>query len=260
MEPRVTPVQDLLRLDGRIAVVSGASRNIGMEISRALCSVGAHVVMVARDADRLRAAGEDVAGTTGGLVTTRVCDVSRTENAGDLVDWLTSEFGQVDVLVNNAHATGDRTAPVLEVAADDWAATLGTNLLAPYQLCAGLIPAMISGRGGSVINMLTGAAFRPASRAMAYGASKAALWSMTQYLAKECAPKVRVNALVPGFVLSDSGGPSGADLLPRYLPEIALGRVGRPDEIAPAVVFLASDAASYMTGSIMWVNGGRPSS
>ena len=256
----MTSVRDLLRLDGRIAVVSGASRNIGLEISRALLSAGAHVVMIARDPDRLQAAREDVEGTAGGSVTTRACDISRGADADDLVRWLTSEFGQVDVLVNNAHATGNRAAPVLEIAAEDWAATLATNVLAPYQLCAGLIPAMVAGRGGSVINMLTGAAFRPASRAMAYGASKAALWSMTQYLAKECAPKVRVNAVVPGFVQSDTGGPSGADLLPRYLPEIALGRVGRPDEIAPAVVFLASDASSYMTGSIMWVNGGRPSS
>jgi NAD(P)-dependent dehydrogenase (short-subunit alcohol dehydrogenase family) len=256
----VTHVQDLFRLDGRIAVVSGASRNIGLEISRALASVNAHVVMVARDEDRLKAAAAEVVRTTGGSVSLRACDVSRGEDADALVRWLTAEFGQVDVLVNNAHATGHRTAPVLEIAADDWAATLATNLLGPYRLCAGLIPAMMSGRGGSIINMLTGAAFRPSSRALAYGASKAALWSMTQYLAKECAPKVRVNALVPGFVQSDTGGPAGADLLPRYLPEIALGRVGRPEEIAPAVVYMASDASSYMTGSIMWVNGGRPSS
>jgi len=250
---------ELLRLDGKVAVVSGASRNIGLEASRALAQAGAHVVMLARDAGRLDAVAAEIAQQAGATVTPRACDVSREEDIRTLVDWLGAEFGQVDVLLNNAHATGERTAPVLKVTPEDWTTTLSTNLLAPYMLCAGLVPAMMDGRGGSVINMLSGAAFRPRGTSLAYGASKAALWSVTQYLAQFCAPKVRVNAIVPGLVQSDTGGPAGDDLLPRYLPEIPLGRVGRPEEIAPAIVYLASDAASYTTGSIMWVNGGRPS-
>ena len=250
---------ELLRLDGRIAVVSGASRNIGLAAARALGEAGAHVVMLARDAERLEKAAAEVAESTGATVTTRAVDVSREADCAALVNWLGAEFDQVDVLVNNAHSTGERTAGVLDVRADDWSATLATNLLAPYRLCAGLVPAMIAGRGGSVINVISGAAFRPRGTSLAYGASKAALWSMTQYLAQFCAPKVRVNGLVPGLVQSESGGPVGDDLLPRYLPEIPMGRVGRPEEIAPAIVYLASDAASYTTGSLMWVNGGRPS-
>jgi NAD(P)-dependent dehydrogenase (short-subunit alcohol dehydrogenase family) len=252
-------VPDLLRLDGKVAVVSGASRNIGLAAARALAEAGAHVVMLARDAGRLQAAAAEITGQTGAAVTPRACDVSREKDTDSLVDWLGREFGQVDVLLNNAHSTGTRTAPVLGVTAEDWTATLSTNLLAPYRLCAGLIPAMVNGRGGSVINVISGAAFRPRGTSLAYGASKAALWSMTQYLAQFCAPKVRVNGLVPGLVQSESGGPAGDDLLPRYLPEIPLGRVGRPEEVAPAIVYLASDASSYTTGSLMWVNGGRPS-
>lgn len=252
-------VQDLFRLDGKIAVVSGATRNIGLEAARALACVGAEVVMVGRDPDRLRAAADEVAAAASATVHARACDVAREDEAAGLLDWLASEFDQVDVLLNNAHATGDRKAPVLEVSAADWATTLSTNLLAPYRLCVGVIPAMTAGRGGSIINMLSGAAFRPRGTTVAYGASKAALWSMTQYLAQFCAPKVRVNAVVPGLVQSEGGGPTGDDLLPRYLPEIALGRVGRPDEIAPAIVYLASEASSYTTGSIIWANGGRPS-
>lgn len=252
-------VPELLRLDGKIAVVSGASRNIGLAAARAMAEVGAHVVMLARDDGRLREVAAEIARQTGATVTPRACDVSSEADTRALVDWLGAEFGQVDVLLNNAHATGARTAPVLKVTSEDWAATLSTNLLAPYRLCAGLIPAMMDGHGGSVINMLSGAAFRPRGTSLAYGASKAALWSMTQYLAQFCAPKVRVNALVPGLVQSETGGPAGDDLLPRYMPEIPLGRVGRPEEIAPAIVYLASDASSYTTGSIMWVNGGRPS-
>jgi NAD(P)-dependent dehydrogenase (short-subunit alcohol dehydrogenase family) len=252
-------VPDLLRLDGKVAVVSGASRNIGLAAARALAEAGAHVVMLARDGGRLRAVAAEITRQTGATVTPRVCDVSREEDTASLVDWFGREFGQVDVLLNNAHSTGTRTAPVLGVTAEDWTATLSTNLLAPYRLCAGLIPAMMDGHGGSVINVISGAAFRPRGTSLAYGASKAALWSMTQYLAQFCAPKVRVNGLVPGLVQSESGGPAGDDLLPRYLPEIPMGRVGRPEEIAPAIVYLASDAASYTTGSLMWVNGGRPS-
>jgi len=250
---------DLLRLDGRVAVVSGASRNIGLAAARALADAGAHVVMLARDAGRLQAVAAEITRQTGAAVTPRACDVSCEEDTDSVVDWLGREFGQVDVLLNNAHSTGTRTAPVLGVTAEDWTATLSTNLLAPYRLCVGLIPAMMDGRGGSVINVISGAAFRPRGTTLAYGASKAALWSMTLYLAQFCAPKVRVNGLVPGLVQSESGGPAGDDLLPRYLPEIPLGRVGRPEEIAPAIVYLASDAASYTTGSLMWVNGGRPS-
>jgi NAD(P)-dependent dehydrogenase (short-subunit alcohol dehydrogenase family) len=252
-------VPELLRLDGKVAVVSGASRNIGLAAARALAEAGAHVVMLARNDERLRTVAAEIARQTGAAVTSRACDVSSDSGLGAVVDWLGAEFGQVDVLLNNAHSTGNRTAPVLRVTPEDWAATLSTNLLGPYRLCAGLIPAMMDGRGGSVINVISGAAFRPRGTSLAYGASKAALWSMTQYLAQFCAPKVRVNGLVPGLVQSESGGPAGDDLLARYMPEIPLGRVGRPEEIAPAVVYLASDASSYTTGSLMWVNGGRPS-
>src|SRR5262245_46966825 len=150
-------VPDLLRLDGKVAVVSGASRNIGLAAARALAEAGARVVMLARDADRLRAVAAEVTRQTGATVVPRACDVSREEDTGSLVDWLGREFGQVDVLLNNAHSTGTRTAPVLGVSPEDWTATLSTNLLAPYRLCAGLIPAMMDGRGGSVINVISGA-------------------------------------------------------------------------------------------------------
>ena len=255
----VASVEELFRLDGKVAVVSGASRNIGLSAARALASVGAHVVMVARDLDRLRDVSADITDSTSGEVSLRACDVANEDDANALLEWLADEFDQVDVLLNNAHSTGNRKAAVLEASAADWTATLSTNLLAPYRLCAGVIPAMIAGRGGSIINVLSGAAFRPRGTALAYGASKAALWSMTQYLAQSCAPKVRVNALVPGIIQSETEEPAGDDILPRYLPEIAMGRVGRPEEVAPAVVYLASAASSYTTGSLLWVNGGRPS-
>ncbi len=196
---------ELLRLDGKVAVVSGASKNIGLAASQALAEAGAHVVMLARDDSLLRTVAAEIAEQTGAQVTPRACDVSSPDDTAALVDWVGSEFGQADVLLNNAHALGTRTAPVLGVTPEDWTAVLSTNLTGPYQLCAGLVPAMMDGRGGSVINVISGAAFRPRGTSLAYGASKAALWAMTQYLAVFCAPKVRVNGLVPGLVQSESG-------------------------------------------------------
>src|SRR6516165_1446950 len=113
-------VPELLRLDGKIAVGSGASRNIGLAAARAMAEVGAHVVMLARDDGRLREVAAEIARQTGATVPPRACDVSSEADTRALVDWLGAEFGQVDVLLNNAHATGARTAPVLKVTPEDW--------------------------------------------------------------------------------------------------------------------------------------------
>jgi NAD(P)-dependent dehydrogenase (short-subunit alcohol dehydrogenase family) len=115
---------------------------------------------------------------------------------------------------------------------------------------------MMAGDGGSVINLLTGSAFLPTRATSVYGTTKAALWMLTRCLALECAPKIRVNALAPGLV-SESGVPAtraGAALL----PSVPMGRVGRPEEMIGAAVYLASDASSYTTGEIIFCNGGRP--
>lgn len=250
-------VVDLLSLDGRVAVITGASKNIGLEIAHSFADAGAHVVMVARTLSALEARADEVRAATGATVTPFACDVSNRESVDRLATELAESIGVPDVLVNNAYAAGDRTADVLDVSPEDWEQVLSTNLIGPYRLTAAIARGMRERGSGSIINVLSGAAFNPRSRAMAYGASKAALWATTQYLANNLAPTIRVNALVPGLVKGDIGGPEGDDLADRYLPHTPLGRIGRPEEIAPAALFLASDASAYMTGAMIQVTGGR---
>ena len=124
---------------------------------------------------------------------------------------------------------------------------------------AGLGKRMRAGNGGSVINVLSGSGFLPVPGNLPYGSSKAALWMMTRYLAVECAPAVRVNALVPGLVMSETGGPKMSERIEKvFMPQIPMGRSGKPTEVAPAALYLASDASSYTTGTVLFANGGRP--
>lgn len=248
---------DLFSLHGRVAVVSGASKNIGLEIAHTFAQAGAHVVMLARSAGALEERAAEVRAASGAEVTAIACDVSVPDDVERALHALDASVGSVDVLVNNAYTAANRTADVLDVTPDDWHQVLATNLLGPYQLTAALARGMRERGNGSVINMLSGAAFNARSKAMAYGASKAALWAMTQYLANNLAPAVRVNAIVPGLVMGDTGGPEGEDLAARYLPHTPLARIGRPEEIAPAALYLASDASAYVTGAMLPVTGGR---
>jgi NAD(P)-dependent dehydrogenase (short-subunit alcohol dehydrogenase family) len=167
---------------------------------------------------------------------------------------------QADVLVNNAHAKG-ATPDIdsLSVTDENWEQVFNTNILGPYRLISALGRKMRLGRGGSIINILSGSGFLPNPGNLTYGVSKSALWMMTRYLASECAPDIRVNALIPGVILSETGGPGlTARIEEVFMPQIPMKRAGHPTEVAAAAVYLASDAASYTTGTVLFVNGGRP--
>lgn len=251
------PLRDLFSLDGKTALVTGASKNIGLQIATLFAHAGANVVIVARTQRLLEERADEVRELTGAEVTAVTCDISEPSSVSDLTDRVLADIGTPDVLVNNAYAAGNRTADVLDITDADWEQVLETNLLGPYRLTARFGRAMRERGSGSIINLLSGAAFNPRSRAMAYGASKAALWAATQYLASNLAPQVRVNAIVPGLVMDETGGPEGDDLAARYLPHTPMGRVGHPREIAPAALYLASDASAYVTGAMLPVTGGR---
>jgi NAD(P)-dependent dehydrogenase (short-subunit alcohol dehydrogenase family) len=252
-------VNDLFRLDDQVAVVTGASKNIGLEISRALGEAGATVVMNARVADRLEQRAAQIRADTGARVETCVSDVGTEAGTQSLLDFVHERFDQADVLVNNAYSSGDtQGVAALDIPDSAWESTFAVNVLAPFRLIRGLGRKMAAGRGGSVINVLSGSGFLPVPEVTPYGATKAALWMMTRYLAVELAPQIRVNALCPGLTMSDTGGPAvGADFVAHLESLVPLGRAARPDEVAPAAVYLASAAASYTTGSVIVVNGGR---
>jgi NAD(P)-dependent dehydrogenase (short-subunit alcohol dehydrogenase family) len=185
-----------------------------------------------------------------------------------LAEEAVARFGGVDVLVNNAFSAGlEEGLNVLDVPDGTWEGVFETNLFGPLRLTRALARNMLSsGRGGSVINLISGSGFLPNSApghlpapTMApYGVSKGALWTLTRYLAAELAPHVRVNALCPGLV-SETGGMRDEEPYERLIRSgaVPMGRIGRPEEIAGAAVYLASPAASYTTGEVLICNGGR---
>jgi len=245
------------RLDGQVALVTGASRNIGAAIALAFARAGADLVVVARGAGGLDAIATLIADECPDRrVLAVAADVSVPEDVDRIAARALDEFAVVDTVVNNAATTGTPSAS-LEVAEGVMEDVFRTNVFAPFRVIQAFVPAMLSsGRGGSVINVLSGAGFAPVPRTLPYGASKAALWLMTRSLAVELAPTVRVNALVPGLVTED-GEPRYPGQQEMVEATVPFGRMGRADEVAGAAVYLASPAASYTSGAVITCNGAR---
>jgi NAD(P)-dependent dehydrogenase (short-subunit alcohol dehydrogenase family) len=244
---------DRFRLDGRTAVITGASRNIGAAISRAFAEAGAALVVNARSIEPLTAHADSLRSRFGVQVTPIAADLAQAAERARLIAAI-ERLGGVDILVNNA-TSGGRPESGLATTAEMWRDALEVNVAAPFELCRALVPAMRARGRGAVINVLSTAAFRVVPPMLAYGAMKSALWTMTRYLARECAPAVRVNAICPGTV--QEGGEMKVPSWSKLLPLTALGRVGDSNELAGAALFLASDASSYTTGQVIFVDGGR---
>ena len=169
-------VLDQFRLDGKIALVTGASKNIGLETTRAFAEAGATVVAVARSSDLLERAVDEVRAATGATVMARTADVGDPASIQQLVETVHSDFDQIDVLVNNAYASGDTYGiSAFELPDEAWEQTIAANVLGPYRLCAGFGRRMLAGRGGSIINVLSGSGFLPTRGVTPYGSTKAAL-------------------------------------------------------------------------------------
>jgi NAD(P)-dependent dehydrogenase (short-subunit alcohol dehydrogenase family) len=145
--------------------------------------------------------------------------------------------------------------PIVELELEDWDAPWRVNVMGPFLLAKGCVPMMVARGGGSIVNVLTTAAFLPLSPMAPYGVTKSALWTLTRYLAKECAPAVRANAITPGTTSAD--GSITFASWHTALPHVPLGRMGLAGETAEAALFLASDASSYTTGQNLFVDGGR---
>jgi len=242
-------------LKGRLAVVTGASRNIGAALAAGFAAAGADLLLVARGARALEESAAAVRSGTGATVITCQADVSTREGVTRVVE-ACDDLPRVDVLVNNAASAGGVVGPVLEQDDDIWEDVLAANLLAPFRLSRALLPRLQAQEGANILNVVSGSGFLPTPGIGAYGVSKAALWMLTRQLAVELAPRVRVNALCPGIV-----SPDGQPQHPAHeslLPTVPLGRLGRPEEMVGAARYLVSDEASYTTGEVLFVNGGRP--
>ena len=246
--------RDLFDLSGRVAVVTGGSRGLGLAMATAFARAGAEVVVVSRKADACR----DVATRlreAGCRATGHPCHVGHWEELDELVDDLYRDFGRVDVLVNNAGVSPvyGRLTDVTEELFDK---VVAVNLKGPFRLAALVGERMLAAGGGSIINVSSTGAVRPTSDIVPYAATKAGVNAMTVGLAHAFGPAVRVNAIMPGPFLTTIARAWDMDLFAERARTFPLRRAGEPSEIVGAALYLASDASTYTTGTILTVDGG----
>lgn len=243
-----------LRLDGRMALVTGGTRGIGRAIAEAFVAAGAGVCVLARKPDEL-AETESALRALGGPVITVAGSAGDHAVLDGAVARCTDELGRLDLVVNNA-ATNPTFGPMIETEPAAVRKVLEVNVEGALHLAQAAWASWMSEHGGSIVNIASLGGVRPSPFIGIYNASKAALLHMTRQLALELAPKVRVNAVAPGLVKTDFARalwePDEAGIGERH----PVGRIGVPDDVAGAVLFLASDAASWITGSTLVIDGG----
>jgi NAD(P)-dependent dehydrogenase (short-subunit alcohol dehydrogenase family) len=245
---------ELFDLSGRVALVTGATRGLGLAISRAFAAAGADLVV----ASRKDAAVQDVAAelrATGRRAIGCPCHVGRWTDVERLVEAAYEAYGRVDVLVNNA-GMAPKYATLGSVGEELFDKTIAVNLKGPFRLCALVGERMAAGDGGAIVNVSSTGAVRPTADIVPYAAAKAGLNAMTVGFADAFGPKVRVNGIMPGpflTTISEAWDMEMVDDLTRAFP---LRRAGIPDEIVGAALYLASPASSFTTGTIITVDGG----
>ena len=248
---------DRFRLDGRVALVTGASRGIGSAIAEALAEQGAQVVLSSRKQADLVAESERINARFPDRTVPIAAHAGKTEDLQHLVDEVMSRFARIDILVNNA-ATNPYFGPVLGADLGAWDKTFEVNLRGVFQLTKLVYEASMETNGGAVVNVASIGGLRPGFGLGVYNITKAGVIMLTRQLAREVGDKVRVNAVAPGVIKTRFAEALWGNeaILERVLASNPMGRIGVPDEVAGAVAFLVSDAASYINGEVLVIDGG----
>ena len=244
-----------LALAGRVAVVTGGSRGLGLAMATAFAQAGADVVVASRKLDACERAAEAITGLTGRTVVPVACHVGRWSDLDALVEASYAAFDQVDVLVNNAGMSP--LYPSLgEITEELFDKVIAVNFKAPFRLSALFGERMKAAGRGSIINISSVAAVRPGPRELPYAGAKAALNAITAGFAQALGPEVRVNTIMAGPFLTDISKAWDLDAFEVQAQAFPLRRGGQPDEIVGAALYFASDASSFTTGSVLTVDGG----
>ncbi len=248
----MTSVLERFRLDGRVAIVTGSARGLGHAAARALSSVGARVVITSRDEAAATTAAAELARMAETPALGLGVDVRSSDAVAQLVARTLDAFGRIDILVNNAGTT--QREPLESLTETQWDQVIDTNLKGAWLCCRAVAPAMRTRRWGRIINISSMLGQIGLPNRSPYIASKGGLTALTRGLAVELAPDgITVNALSPGPILTGMHEPSARAAL---LDQIPLGRWGEPADVAPAVIYLASEAASFVTGASLAIDGG----
>lgn len=246
---------DFCSMQGRVAVVTGGARGIGRAIAERLAGLGASLVVADMLEDLARKTAQEINELTHKEVIAMKVDVSDSKSAAELIDQTVKQFGHIDILVNNAGITRDML--ILRMEEADWDAVMNVNLKGAFNCSKAAIRPMMKQRYGRIVNISSVSGQAGQAGQTNYSASKAGLIGFTKALAREVASRqITVNAVAPGFIPTSLTDDLSEELKKSILGATPIGRMGKPEEIAAAVAFLASEEAAYITGQVLAVDGG----